>query len=191
MSGLSVTIVGALAVAAVSTLGDFVWAMWIPEHRAVYGLTHGALLFLAIGLFLGVVAHRAVAGAVAGALIGLLAAGMFYLIAPLLGFSAMFVAWIAVWLALAALYGHLNTPRASAAGGAPVARSGASVTAARGAIAAAASGLAFYSISGIWRPFDPEGWDYAVHFGAWVVAYFPGFAALLIGRRPPAAPSRL
>ena len=54
--------------------------------------------------------------------------------------------------------------------------------ASRGAIAAVASGLGFWAISGIWRPFNPQGWDYAVHFGAWTVAYFPGFAALLIAR---------
>jgi hypothetical protein len=52
--------------------------------------------------------------------------------------------------------------------------------ASRGVIAAIASGLGFYAISGIWRPFDPQGWDYLAHFGAWLVAYFPGFAALLI-----------
>ena len=52
----------------------------------------------------------------------------------------------------------------------------------QGVIAAIASGLGFYAISGIWRPFDPEGWDYLVHFGAWTIAYFPGFAALLVSR---------
>ena len=41
------------------------------------------------------------------------------------------------------------------------------------------SGLGFYLISGIWRPFDPKGWDYAVHFLSWTIAYLPGFVALL------------
>ena len=35
--------------------------------------------------------------------------------------------------------------------------------------------------SGIWRPFNPVGWDYAVHFAAWTIAYLPGFAALMVG----------
>jgi hypothetical protein len=51
---------------------------------------------------------------------------------------------------------------------------------ARGAVAAIASGLAFYLISGIWRPFNPQGLDYLVHFAAWTVAFAPGFAALMI-----------
>ena len=45
------------------------------------------------------------------------------------------------------------------------------------------SGLGFYLISGIWRPFNPQGWDYAVHFLSWTIAYLPGFLALLSGRR--------
>ena len=74
--GLAETITGTLAIAALSTLGDFVWATWISSHRSVYGLIHGALLFLAIGLFLGRLAQRAGAGAIAGACVGALAAGL-------------------------------------------------------------------------------------------------------------------
>jgi len=58
MTWLTATLTGALTIAAVSTVGDFVWATWITRHRAIFGLTHGALLFLAIGLFLGVLARR-------------------------------------------------------------------------------------------------------------------------------------
>jgi len=50
--GVTASIGGALAIAAVSTLGDFIWATWIPRHLPVYGLIHGAVLFLSIGLFL-------------------------------------------------------------------------------------------------------------------------------------------
>ena len=46
--------------AAVSTLGDVVWATWIPQHRVIFGLTHGTLLFLVVGLYLGALAHRPV-----------------------------------------------------------------------------------------------------------------------------------
>lgn len=173
MTGVAASIGGSLAIAAASTLGDFIWATWIPRHMAVYGLTHGTLLFLAIGLFLGTVAGRPAADGPGGAVIGALAAGTFYLLAPLAGFSTMFVAWIGAWVALAALYGGLSGPGI-----------GFRAVAGRGAIAAVASGLAFYSISGIWRPFDPQGWDYAVHFGAWTLAYLPGFGALLLSRSP-------
>ena len=169
---LIATIVGSVVIAAASTLGDFVWATWIPQHRAVYGMIHGTLLFGAIGLFLGTIVARPLAGSMAGGVIGAAAAGSFYLLAPLAGYSAMFVVWVGVWMALGLLYARLSG-----------ARPGSHEVLARGAIAAAASGLAFYLISGIWRPFDPQGWDYAVHFGAWTCAYFPGFAALLVARR--------
>ena len=169
--GLAETITGTLTIAAASTAGDFIWATWISQHRAVYGFIHGALLFLAIGLFLGSLAGRAAAGAIAGACVGALAAGLYYLLAPMLGFPAMIVAWMAVWLGLAFVYGRLSA-RMDNLG----------AVASRGVIAAIASGLGFYAISGIWRPFDPQGWDYAVHFAAWMVAYFPGFAALLVTR---------
>jgi hypothetical protein len=167
--GLAEAITGTIAIAAVSTAADFIWATWISSARAVYGFIHGALLFLAIGLFLGSLMGRAAAGALAGACVGALAAGLYYLLAPMLGFSAMIVAWMAVWLGLAFVYGRLSR-RMDNLG----------AVASRGVIAAVASGLGFYAISGIWRPFDPQGWDYLAHFGAWLVAYFPGFAALLI-----------
>jgi hypothetical protein len=173
MTGLVAAVTGAVAIAALSTLGDFVWATWIPRPHPIYGLSHGALLFLAIGLFLGALARRPLAGAIAGALAGAAAAGSFYLLAPLFGFSSMFVSWFVVWIALGFVYAWLL--RSS---------TGFGTVLVRGVIAALASGLAFYLISGIWRPFNPQGWDYAVHFAAWTVAYFPGFAALLISRRP-------
>ena len=50
----------------------------------------------------------------------------------------------------------------------------------RSVLAAIGSGLGFYAISGIWFPFHPRGWDYAIHFAYWTVAYLPGFAALLV-----------
>jgi hypothetical protein len=157
----------------VSTAGDFIWATWIDRHETIYGVAHGALLFCAIGFVLGVIAARPLAGAVAGSAIGAGAAGVFYLLAPLAGFAAMFLVWAGVWGALAFLYAWLS-------GRAPT-----RAVLARGLIAAAASGLAFYLISDIWRPFNPEGWDYAAHFAAWTAAYFPGFAALFMAGRQP------
>jgi hypothetical protein len=180
--GLAEAITGTLAIAAISTAGDFIWATWISDARSVYGFIHGALLFLAIGLFLGSLAGRAGAGAIAGACVGALAAGLYYLLAPMLGFPAMLVAWMAVWLGLAFVYGRLSAQRIDAGNRHDI-RVDLSAVAGRGVIAAIASGLGFYAISGIWRPFDPQGWDYLTHFGAWVVAYFPGFAALLLARR--------
>jgi len=175
MNGLLSTLVASVLLAGVSTAGDFVWARWIPGHRPIYGLTHGTLLFLAVGLVLGSFTGQVAKGGAIGAVLGLAAAGSFYLLAPLAGYSIMFACWFAIWIALGFAYAWLS-------GGSTAARA----VVLRGVAAALASGLAFYLVSGIWRPFNPVGWDYAWHFAAWTFAFAPGFAALLTtaDRRP-------
>jgi hypothetical protein len=160
-------VVGALLLAAVSTLGDFVWAGLGLRHRVVYGLAHGAILFLCMGAYFGSLQNKTAVSAVYGAAIGLAAAGSFYVLAPLVGYSAMFLVWAFVWIALAFLVNGRRARRD---------------TLLRGVAAMAGSGAGFYLISGIWRPFDPQGWDYAVHFVSWAIAYLPAFLALLYGR---------
>ena len=108
-------------------------------------------------------------GAMGGVLIGFAAAAGFYLLAPVVGYSAMFVMWFVLWAALAWLYRWLQN-----------ASSLDRTTLVRGVSAAILSGLAFYAISGIWRPFHPRGWDYAVHFLSWTIAFLPGFASLMV-----------
>jgi hypothetical protein len=162
---------GALLLAAVSTVGDLIWALWIPEHRPVFGLLHGTLLFLVLGSFLGALERRPAAGAAGGAAIGLGAAGGFYLLAPFLGASAMFAAWFLLWIALAALGAQLAGRRVAGR-----------ETLLRGLAAAMASGLGFWAISGIWLRPAPGGPDYAWHFVAWSIAFLPGFLALRLRR---------
>jgi hypothetical protein len=194
---------GALAIAAVSTFGDYLWATVIPHHRPIYGLTHGTLLFLAVGLYLGVLAHKAAIGAVAGGLLGFLAAANFYVLSPILGYSPMFLLYIGVWLGLGLLNGRMRQPARRTNGrpeflrydrrrtGTPEGllplrpRGGFGEVLIRSILAALGSGIGFYAISGIWFPFKPRGWDYAVHFAAWTVAYLPAFAALLVRRDRP------
>lgn len=176
-------LIGALAIAAVSTLGDFVWAEGNLRDSPLYGLAHGTILFLSIGAYLGAIERQPYLGALSGAIIGLLAAGSFYVLAPYAGYSVMFLIWAFVWVALAALVGRILRAHGPAEG--HYVRPGreswrAIIT--RAVIAAIGSGIAFYLISGIWRPFDPEGWDYAVHFLSWTAAYLPGFAALTAWR---------
>jgi hypothetical protein len=171
-------IAGALLIAAVSTLGDFVWAGLHLRHRVAYGLAHGAILFLCIGAYFGSLEKQTLKGALYGAAIGLSAAGSFYLLAPIAGYSVMFFVWAFVWIALAFLvYRILPAPVAPVAPIAPVAP-----PVIRGILAMIGSGLGFYFISGIWRPFNPQGWDYAVHFLSWTIAFLPGFLALLARR---------
>jgi hypothetical protein len=160
------------ALAAVSTFGDFVWARWIPEHKAVFGLVHGALLGSAIGFALGLVRGRALTGLTGGAAIVLSAALGFYTLRPLLGYGAMFVLWMALWLAFGLLGGRWLGPVHSL-GEALV----------RGTLAALGSGLAFYLVSGIWSRFDPQTIDYLYHFACWTLAFLPAFLALLLERR--------
>ncbi len=169
-------LVGALLIAAVSTLGDFVWAGLQLRHRVEYGLAHGAILFLCIGAYLGALDHKLFTGAIYGAIIGLLAAGSFYVLAPVVGYGVMVLVWAFVWLAVAVLSGRLLGTRAPWR-----------ATISRGVLAMIGSGLGFYLISGIWRPFDPQGWDYAAHFLSWTLAYLPAFFAL-IDRRAAARP---
>jgi hypothetical protein len=90
----------------------------------------------------------------------------------------MFAVYFAAWIALALLASHLA--------GSPMANPHALV---HGLLAGLGSAVAFYAVSGIWFPFRPRGWDYAVHFGSWTLAYLPGFLALLVrsakrGRTP-------
>src|SRR5687767_4643874 len=97
-----------LGMAIVSTAGDFIWATWIPEHRRSFGIAHGLLVFAAVGFAIGFPAGRPLGGMTGGAAIGAGAAILFYLLAPVLGYSAMFVAWCAIWIALVALHDNLK-----------------------------------------------------------------------------------
>jgi hypothetical protein len=172
MPGALPALAGALLLAALSTFGDFVWARFTLPHRAVFGLVHGTLLLMAVGLYLGALRGRAAVGALAGALVGLLAAGSFYALAPLLGYSAMFASWMALWIGFAFLDARLR--------GGALPRE----TILRGLVAAAGSGLAFWAISGIWLRPAPGGPRYAYNFACWTLAFLPGFLALLLRGRP-------
>jgi hypothetical protein len=96
----------------------------------------------------------------------------FYFLRPYIGYTAIFVLFVALWIALGLLSGRILQQRDSIRD-----------VLVRSALAAAGSGLGFYAISGIWFPFNPHGWDYARHFVSWTIAYLPGFTALLLRQR--------
>lgn len=178
MTGILSSLLGSLAIAALCTLGDYIWVTYIPTHKASAGLAHGALLCLAIGLYLGVLRRQPLRGALGGVAIGLLAAASFYALARRFGYSAMFLSWMALWAGFGLLYGRWLGAVA------PWRES-----LLRGFAAAIASGLAFYAVSGIWMPFDPKARGYAYHFACWTIAFWPGFLALLLARRAAASPA--
>jgi hypothetical protein len=171
MAGARQALGGALAMGALMTFGDWVWAVFVPAHRVVYGLLHGLALCAAIGAFLTWRAGRVAAGAAWGGGTGLAAAVGFYALAPLLGWAAMFPAWMAFWIAFAWIERRFVSRNRTAR-----------EALARGAVAAVASGLAFYAVSGMWTRPDPAGPDYAWALLAWTFAFLPGFAALLVSR---------
>jgi len=164
-------LVAALVLGAASTFGDVLWAGLSLRHRMAYGLAHGALLCLLIGIIVGFRGGRTRAGALAGPLIGICAAAVFYLLAPRFGYYAMFPAWMFFWICFALLLPILE--RSSRWRDAFV----------RGLVAAVLSGLAFFAISGIWTRPPAGGPNYLYNFGAWSFAFLPGFAALFT-RRP-------
>ena len=169
MSGSNAALLGAVLLGALNTLGDYLWAHYVSRHRAVLGLTHGALLLMALGLYLGVMRRRPLLGALGGAAVGLLAAGGYYALARMLGFYAMLVSWMALWIGFAVLDARAlqrDVPLREAL--------------VRGVIAAVGSGLAFYAISGIWTRPRAGGPSYGYNFLCWTMAFLPGFMALLL-----------
>lgn len=147
---MQAAIIGALVLAALSTLGDFVWANWHVRHLALYGVLHGMAIFMAIGFILGVRRgmRRGAAGALLGVIAGALAAGSFYAMRPLLGYSAMFASWMLVWIALGVIGTMLSAPNDTIIMNSRLLRRALT----RGLAAALLSGAAFYAVSGMWMP---------------------------------------
>jgi len=156
----------ALALGVLSTFGDFLWAYLRVPHRIVTGLGHGAIICLAIGAIIGLRAGRPLAGLMVGPLVGVLAAGAFYLLAPMLRWNAMFPAWMLFWICFALLQWRLSADR------------GLTSALLRGVVAAVLSGIAFYLVSGMWTNPPRGGPNYAVFLLNWTFAFFPGFLAL-------------
>ncbi len=158
-------IAAAVFLGIVATSGDFVWEHWNIRHTMLYGVIHGAVFCLAIGAAIGLRAGRVAPAIVAGPLVGVLAAGVFYLLAPMMRMRAMFPAWMLFWVCFALLQRQLRREPAGHA-------------IARGLAAAVLSGIAFYLVSGIWTDRAPGGPNYLRNLLSWTFAFLPGFAAL-------------
>jgi hypothetical protein len=166
-------VIGIVAVAAVATIGDYIWYEFGVQHRMAIGILHGAALLMAAGAALGWPAGRIVAGLGIGMGAGILGALTYYALVPTTGQAAVLVAWVTVWLLLALGQGRVvRTPSRPW-----------TTTIASGVAAAVLSGLTFYVISSIvWGRAPAGGRNYAQHFACWLVAWAPGLLA--IGARP-------
>lgn len=162
-----------LVVALVATIGDFIWFEYGVRHTTVAGVTHGAALLLAVGLVLGHAAGAIGRGALSGIVAGVAGAAAFYAVAGALGYlGGLIAAWAFMWMVLALVNAWLRG-RTGAIGD----------WLTRGAVAAIASGLAFYLVSAIWTEHAPEGGrNYVWHLAAWTIAWAPGLAALTFDR---------
>ena len=163
-------LVSTIVLGVVATFGDWVWATFLSRHQMAAGLVHGALLCLSMGAMVARPFGRPAAGAAGGMAIGVASAGLFYLLAPIMRYGAMFFAWFGLWLMLAALCHRL----------AEAATLRVAIT--RGVIAGAASGLAFYIVSDMWTQWNPHAINYLDHFARWAFAFAPGFLVLQGGR---------
>jgi hypothetical protein len=166
MRNVVAAVIASLFLGAVMALGDYAWAALHIQHRVAYGLAHGAVMCLCLGIAIGVHARRPAAAALAGPVIGVIAAGTFYLLAPSLRMAAMFPAWMLFWILFALLQQRLRRGERLVA------------AAARGSVAAVLSGLAFYAISSVWTGPSHDAPNLAVHFAAWTSAFLPGFLVL-------------
>ena len=167
---MAFAVVASICLGAVMTIGDWAWAALELSHRVAYGLIHGALMCLCIGLAIGVRVGKPAAAALAGPVIGIIAAATFYALSPVLRWYGMFPAWMLLWILFALLQQRIAGKESM------------STALLRGIAAALLSGAAFYAISGIWindSHSDPNLWR---HFGAWTVAFLPGFVALFLRR---------
>jgi hypothetical protein len=162
---------GILAVAVVSTCGDYIWYEFGVRHRVAVGILHGAVLLMAVGGVVGMAAGRVAAGLPIGAAAGIGGAVAYYLIDTVArGTVAMIAAWVVCWLLLAFGEGRLlKQPRRPW-----------SEVLIRGVLASILAGIAFYAVVGVlWGRPPAGGRNYLVQFAAWTVAWAPGILALV------------
>ena len=165
---LTPALIGSVLLATLSTVADYVWFLDIPQHQVLSGSIHGAVLFAALGAYLGWRKGKFAIGLAGGLLSGVIAALSFYALAPLGGYNMMLVSWVLLWILLAALQTHLDgkLDPARAVG--------------RGVITAIAAGLGFgVVLFQLYRGWPPAEFPVFKHFVAWSMAYLPGLYVLL------------
>lgn len=173
---LARTAVSSLALGVLSAFGDWIWARYIPDGAVLPGVIHGVVIFAALAVILGWASGRP--GAIGRLLTtlplaGLAIAALFYPLTGAMGYlPALLVTWILMWWTLAWL------DRWARAGS-----EGSGVVVLRAAVAAVGSGLAFWSISGIWTDPSAASTNLIWRTVLWTWAFLPGFLALILGHR--------
>ena len=168
MSLITPALVGSLLLAALSTAADYVWFLDIPGHQVTSGSIHGAVLFAALGAYLGWRKGKLAIGLIGGLMSGLVAALSFYVLAPLGGYNMMLVSWLILWILLAALQTYLDG------------RLDAATALVRGVITAVVAAVGFgVVLFQLYRGWPPQQFSFATHFFAWAIAYLPGLYVLL------------
>ena len=168
MNLITPALVGSLLLAALSTAADYVWFLDIPGHQVTSGSIHGAVLFAALGAYLGWRKGKLAIGLIGGLASGLIAALSFYLLAPIGGYNMMLVSWLILWILLAALQTYLD-------GRLDVAKA-----LGRGVITAVVAAVGFgIVLFQLYRGWPPDRFSFATHFVAWSIAYLPGLYVLL------------
>ena len=173
-------LLGVMFVAAVATLGDHVWYAVGARNEATAGSLHGAALLGAVGLVLGWISKRLVAGLLTGMAAGVGGALAYYAMASAMGgrgqiLQAMVAAWAAVWIVLAICDARVLRRPAVRPWGEALAR---------GLAAAVIGGLAFYLMYPYFWGREASTYGDLVKFGAWMVAWAPGILSLTL---PPKA----
>jgi len=168
MTLIGPALIGSMLLAVLSTVADYVWFLNLPQHQVSSGMIHGAVLFAALGGYLGWRKARVVAGAIGGLVSGMLAALSFYALAPIGGYSMMLVSWVLLWIMLAALQTHLDG------------RLDLPTAIGRGLVTSIAAGLGFAVVLfQLYRGWPPAEFPVFRHFVAWSMAYLPGLYVLL------------
>jgi hypothetical protein len=172
------SLLGVMFVAAVATFGDHVWFAAGARNEATAGSLHGAALLGAVGLVLGWISKRIVAGLLTGMASGVGGALAYYAIAAALGgrgqvLEAMVAAWAAVWIVLAICDARLLRRPAVRPWGEALAR---------GLAAAVLGGIAFYFMYPYFWGRESRNYGDLVKFGAWIIAWAPGILALTLSR---------
>ena len=165
---LAPALVGSLLLATLSTVADYVWFLDIPRHQVLSGSIHGAVLFAALGAYLGWRRGKPLVGLLGGLASGVVAALSFYALAPIAGYNMMLVSWLVLWIMLAGLQTHLD-------GRFDIAK-----TLRRGLMTSLVAALGFgVVLFQLYRGWPPETFSVFKHFVAWSMAYVPGLYVLL------------